>query len=185
MKRLFLAAALLASVPSFAADLASRPAEDFPAETPLRGIYGALGGGATIILVPGDDTFGYDAEARVGYSFNPALQLYLSGAVDGGSLSGVSFKTYQVDAFVQYHLLAKSAVMVYVRGGIGVGISADGFGGATAAGLAEAGGLGVEFRVAPNIFLAPEFFYRNANLSANGIDQRIQVVGLQLGLVYY
>src|SRR4051812_39287269 len=165
MKRLFLAAALLASVPSFAADLASRPAEDFPAETPLRGIYGALGGGATIILVPGDDAVGYDAEARVGYSFNPALQLYISGALDGGSLSGVSFKAYQVDAFVQYHLLAKSAVMVYVRGGIGVGISADGFGGATAAGLAEAGGPRGADPGAPQHLPPPRVFFPEAHPS--------------------
>ena len=66
-----------------------------------------------------------------------------------------------------------------------VGLSRDVVPDATAAGLAEAGGLGVEIRVAPNLFLAPELFYRNASLSTRGIDQQVHTVGLQLALLYY
>jgi len=45
--------------------------------------------------------------------------------------------------------------------------------------------VGTEFRIAPNLFLAPEVFYRNSQLSSQGTDMQVQVVGLQLGLVYY
>ena len=113
------------------------------------------------------------------------LQLYLSGSVDGGTFSTGHFRSEQVLAFVQYHLLVKPAGMVYGRAGIGVGLSNDVTPGATAAGLAAGGGLGVEIAVAPNLFLAPELFYRNANLSARGVSERLQTIGLELSLVYY
>ena len=83
------------------------------------------------------------------------------------------------------HLLVKPAVMVYGRAGIGASLSNDVTPGATAAGLAAGGGLGVEIAVAPNLFLAPELFYRNANLSARGVSERLQTIGLELSLVYY
>jgi hypothetical protein len=186
MTRSVLAAALLASSPALAAGLASRPADSWSSEqSDLTGIYAGLGGGGVLLIIPGDNTFGYDLELRVGYSFNPMLQVFLSGALDGGSFSGASFRTEQIVAFVQYHLFVKPALMVYGRAGIGVGLSRDVVPGSTAAGFAGAGGLGMEFRVAPNLFLAPEIFYRNANLSAQGTDMQVQVVGLQLGLVYY
>jgi opacity protein-like surface antigen len=186
MNRLLLAA-LLAAAPASAAGLASRPAEEWTGDTSnnLEGLYAAIGGGASLLIVPGDNTFGYDGEIRLGYSFNPMLQLYLSGALDGGSFSGVIVRTEQILAFLQYHLLVKPAVMVYGRAGIGVGLSRDIAPGSTAAGLAEAGGLGVEIRIAPNLFVAPELFYRNTNLSASGADTQIQTVGLQLNLTYY
>ena len=178
MRNLVLCASLLAAAPALAAGLdddASR----------LQGIYGALGGGGARLVLSGDSSFGYDAEARLGYSFSPMLQLYASAALDGGSFSGSSFKAYQVDAFVQYHFVVRPAFMVYARGGAGVGLSGDVFSTATAAGFAFAAGLGTEFRLAPDVFLAPELFYRNAELSTNGIDERFQVVGLQLAFVYY
>ena len=185
MNRLLLVV-LLAAAPVSAAGLSSRPAEDWTGETSsLEGLYAAIGGGGSLLIVPGDNTFGYDGELRLGYSFNPVLQVYLSGALDGGKFSGVTFRTEQIVAFVQYHLLVKPAVMVYGRAGIGVGLSRDAPPGSTSAGLAEAGGLGVEIRVAPNLFLAPELFYRNGNLSGNGTDLQVQTVGLQLNLVYY
>lgn len=178
MRTLALCAALLAAAPARAAgadDGASR----------LQGLYGALGGGGARLVLSDDSTFGYDAEARLGYSFSPMLQIYLSGALDGGSFSGISFKAYQVDAFVQYHLLVRPAFMVYARGGVGLGLSGDVFTTATAAGFAFAAGVGTEIRLAPDVFLAPELFYRNADLSTHGIDEHFQVLGLQLGLVYY
>jgi len=161
-------------------------AADIPDDSAaLQGIYGALGGGGGLLSLSGNTVAGYDAEARLGYSFSPMLQVYLSGALDGGSFSGNSFKAYQVDAFVQYHFVVRPAFMIYVRGGAGVGLSGDVFTSATAAGFAFAAGLGTEVRLAPDIFIAPELFYRNADLSTNGIDERFQVVGLQLALVYY
>ncbi len=75
--------------------------------------------------------------------------------------------------------------MVYGRAGIGVGLSNDVTPGATAAGLAGGGGLGVEIGVAPNLFLAPELFYRNTNLGARGVSEQLQTIGLELSLVYY
>jgi hypothetical protein len=178
MRNLVLCASLLAAAPA----LAAAPDDD---GSTLQGIYGALGGGGARLALSGDSAFGYDAEARLGYSFGPAVQVYLSGALDGASFSGTAFKAYQVDAFVQYHFVVRPAFMVYLRGGAGVGLSGDVFSTATAAGFAFAAGLGTEFRVAPDLFIAPEVFYRNAELSTHGIDERIQVVGLQLGLVYY
>src|SRR5512140_999786 len=177
MRNLVLCASLLAAAPA----LAAAPDD----ESRLQGIYGALGGGGARLVLSDDNGFGYDAEARLGYSFSPMLQIYLSGALDGGSFSGSSFKAYQVDAFVQYHFVVRPAFMVYARGGAGVGLSGDVFSTATAAGFAFAAGVGTEFRLAPDVFIAPEVFYRNAELSTHGIDQRFQAVGLQLALVYY
>ena len=151
----------------------------------LEGLYAAIGGGGALLITQGDNTFGYDGELRLGYSFNPMLQLYLGGSIERGNFSTGSFRWEQIAAYVQYHLLVKADVMVYARGGIGLGVSGDVAPGATAAGLAGGGGLGVEIRVAPNLFLAPELFYRNATLSARGVDQSIQTVGLQGSLVYY
>jgi len=179
--RLF-AALLLAAAPGVFA----QSAEEWNAQqSSLDGLYAGIGGGGTLLIVPGDHAFGYDAELRLGYSFNPVLQIYLSGSVDGASLSGRTFRCGQIVAFLQYHLLVRPAVMVYVRGGIGVGLSRDVVPDSTAAGLAGAVGIGVEFRVAPNLFLAPEVFFRNASLSTQGIDEDVRTVGLQLALLYY
>ena len=186
MNRLLLAALLLGSAPALPAGLASTPADTWDAQQPsLEGLYAALGGGVGLLFEPGDNAFGYDGEVRVGYSFNPKLQLYLSGAMDVASFSGNSIHAEQIAAFVQYHLLVRPGVMVYTRGGLGVGLSTDVFPGATAAGLAQAVGIGMEVRVTPNLFVAPEIFYRNTNLSARGADTRIQTVGLQFSVVYY
>jgi len=51
--------------------------------------------------------------------------------------------------------------MVYARAGIGVGLSGDVVPDRTAVGLAAAGGVGIELRFLPNLFLAPELYYRN------------------------
>jgi hypothetical protein len=154
-------------------------------DSSLEGLYAAIGGGGSVLIVPGDNTFGYNAELRLGYSFNPMLQVYLSGNVDGGTFSTGSFRAGEILAFVQYHLLVKTAMMLYGRAGIGVGLSRDVAPDATAAGFAAGAGLGVEIAVAPNLFLAPEVFYRNTNLSARGVSERLQTIGLELSLVYY
>ena len=186
MNRVLLAALLLATGPALSAGLASRPADTWDPQQPgLEGLYAALGGGGGMLLEPGDNAFGYDGEVRLGYSFNPKLQLYLSGAMDVASFSGKTIHTEQIAAFVQYHLVVTRAVMVYGRAGFGVGLSTDVFPGMTAAGLGEAAGIGMELRVAPNLYVAPEIFYRNTNLSAGGSNTRIQVVGLQFSVVYY
>jgi hypothetical protein len=186
MIRLVAALALLAAPPSLAAGLASQPADDTPSAPPgLEGIYAALGGGGGLMVLPGNNSFGYAAEARLGYSFMPALQVYVSGAMDWASFSGSTFRAYQVVAVVQYHLVVRPAVMLYGRAGAGIGFSKDGFGGNTASGFAGTGGLGIEFRIAPNLYLAPEFFYRQADLSASGTDTKVQVGGLQVSIVYY
>ena len=68
-------------------------------------------------------------------------------------------------------------------GGIGAGFSKDFTADRSmAAGLAETGGLGMEIAMSPGLYLAPELFYRNANL--NGAVN-VQSIGLQLGIAYY
>ncbi|MGZ6123886.1 MAG: outer membrane beta-barrel protein [Myxococcales bacterium] len=187
MNRLPLAALLLASAPAFSAGLASRSADDWDSkQSSLEGLYAALGGGGMMLYKPGDNAFGYDGEVRIGYSFNPMLQLYLSGALDGATFSGATIRIEQIVAFLQYHLLVKPALMVYGRAGIGLGLSGDlGSSGSTATGVAEAAGIGVEIRVAPDLFLAPEVFYRNTNLATGGTETRFQSAGFQLSVVYY
>ena len=185
MRTLF-AALLLTAAPSLAAGLASRPADDYDRPNSMEGIYAAIGAGGALIIIDSGNAFGYDAEARLGYSFNPGLQVYLSGAVDGATISGFSFRSEVIAAFVQYHLYSRPSVGVYARAGIGAALSGS-FGTSNAVGLAESGGLGVEIAISPGIFVAPELFYKNANLSfSNGAGSTAeQVLGLQLALIYY
>jgi hypothetical protein len=187
-----LALALLVCVgPSFGAGLASRPADDTAQaeSSKLEGFYAALGGGGALVIVSDSNGFGYDAELRLGYSFNPGLQIFLSAALDGATVkvagADFAFRSELFAAFVQYHFFHSGNVGVYGRAGIGVGLSGS-FGPSNAVGLAEAGGLGVEIRLAPGLFLAPELFYKTANLSISGAGSTTeQVVGLQLALIYY
>jgi len=188
----FLAASLaLLSSSALAAGLSSRPAGDYNQDRVgnLEGFFAGVGAGGQLMIFAGNNAFGYDAEVRVGYSFSAPLQLYLSGALDGATFSSgglsTSFKAEQIAIFLQYHLLVRPAVMIYARGGIGVGLSGDYVPGSTAAGLAEAGGLGVEIRLTPGLYLVPELFYRGANLSAQGSSDSYQSIGIQLGIVYY
>jgi hypothetical protein len=183
MRHSVLAAALLASTPALSAGLASSSADE--SSSSLEGLYAGIAGGGGWLIVPSDNILAWDVELRVGYSFGTPLQIYLSGAVDGGSRSGVTFRTEQLVAFLQYHLIVRPAAMVYARAGIGVGLSGDVVPDRTAVGLAAAGGVGIEFRFLPNLFLAPELYYRNTDLSASGTSMRVQTVGLQLGLIYY
>jgi hypothetical protein len=85
-----------------------------------------------------------------------------------------------------YHLYARPRMMVYVRAGLGIGLSSDVTSdGSNAAGLAGAGGIGMEFRLSPGLFLAPEIFYKHMNLSGTDVDTDVQMLGIQLGLIYY
>jgi len=180
-----LAAVLLLLAPACAAGLASRPAGEFESGSYMEGVYAALGGGGAFVINDAGNGFGYDAEGRLGYSFNPGMQIYLAGATDAATVANSSFRANQVAAIVQYHLYAKRSVGVYGRAGIGVGFSGDVRPNQTAVGLAATGGLGVEIGLTPNVFLAPEFFYRNSTLSVTGGSIAVQVIGLQLALIYY
>ena len=171
--------ALLAAAPAVA------QSEEWDPQSSLRGLYAAIGGGGSWMFVPGDDDIGYDIELRLGYSFSPALQAYVSGALDGATFSGATFRSEQIAAFIQYHFLVRQDWMLYGRLGIGVGLSGDLAPDATATGFAEAAGFGVEIRIAPNLLLAPEVLYRNTKLSVDQTDRRVQTVALQLNLVYY
>ena len=85
MNRLAAAAALLLSAsPAFAAASGSIYDQD---GNSLEGIYAAVAGGGQLMITEGDNAFGYDAEGRVGYSFNPALQIYLAASLDSSSFS--------------------------------------------------------------------------------------------------
>jgi hypothetical protein len=184
--RLAFLAALLVATPSLAARLASRPADDSWDESkPMEGIYAAIAGGGGLVILNEGNGLGYDAEARLGYSFNPGLQIYLSGAVDGATIIGSSFRAETIAAFLQYHLYRGRSVGVYARAGIGVALSSSFV--QSAVGLAEGGGLGVEIGLSPNVFIAPELFYKTSQLSlSNGAgSDTMQAVGLQLALIYY
>ena len=192
---------LLLAGPALAADLSSRPTRDSGEDRVgnLEGLFAAVGGGGQITIFGGNNAFGYDVELRLGYSFDAAIQLYLSGALDSRKcssctfsletvLNGVntSYKAGQIAIFLQYHLLVRPAVMIYARGGMGMGLSGDfPASTSTATGLAEAGGLGVEIRLSPGLYLTPELFYRRSSLSAQGSSDSYQSIGVQLGLVYY
>src|ERR1043166_4100714 len=160
----FLAIALaLASGSAFAQRLASRPYNS-DATVELEGIYAGIGGGGQLMIFEGDTGFGYDVEARLGYSFGAQFQLYLCGALDSAKFNGGSFTAEQIAVCAQYHFVVKPAVMVYGRAGIGVSLSSDFLQG-TGAGLMESGGIGVEIRMGPSLFLAPEVFYKNQSFS--------------------
>jgi hypothetical protein len=186
MRSIF-AAVFLFAAPSLAS-LASRPADEITSSTPMEGLYAGLAGGGALIIIDTGNAFGYDVEGRLGYSFNPGLQVYLSGSVDGAPIRGPvgnSFRSEIVAAFVQYHLYARPSVGVYARAGIGVALSSSYA--QSAVGLAASGGLGIEIGFSPHLFLAPEVFYKNANLSLSNGGGTVaeQVVGLQLGLIFY
>src|SRR5258706_1917347 len=189
MNYLLAAFVALSSTSALAAGYASRPAGDYDQPGKIEGLYAGVSGGGQLMIFGGNNAFGYDVEARLGYSFSPMLTLYLSGALDGATFStaggDISFKAEQLAVFLQYHLLVKPAVMVYARAGIGVGLSGDYVQNSMAAGLGESGGLGVEIRIGPGLFLAPELFYRGATLSAQGFSDSYQSIGLQIGLIYY
>lgn len=179
-----LALALLFSTPAFAGEFASRPTGDEQSNA-MEGLYAAAGGGAQF-FISRDNGFGYDLEGKLGYSFGAPLQIFLSGAYDSATINGAVEKTIQVAAFLQYHLITRGRVMPYTRAGIGVCLVPDFAPGQTGVGLAAAGGLGLEIQLNPSFFVAPEFFYRRATVSASGQPSGdVQIVGLQLSLIYY
>src|SRR5471032_1993950 len=166
--RFKIALALLVVAGPVLAQRYSRPIYDQWEPRPLEGIYAGIAGGGQLMFLPGADGFGsenaggYDGELRLGYSFGVPFQLYVSGAIDGASFQDINLRTEMFALFIQYHLYARPRMMVYVRAGLGIGLSSDVTSdGSNAAGLAGAGGIGMEFRLSPGLFLAPEIFYKH------------------------
>jgi len=183
--RPLLLASLLASSSALGAGLASSPADESERSS-LEGLYAGTGGGGQLMGYNGSNAFGYDLEARIGYSFGPAIQLYVCGALDGSSFPSGNFRSGQVAVCLQYHFLVRPTVMVYGRGGIGVSMTSNaGVSGSTTAGLAWMSGIGMEIRTGGSLFLAPEFFYRNESFNGSGQTYTSAVVGLQLSFIYY
>ena len=190
MTRLALAL-LCCSAPAFAG-LASTAYDDSEHRPAIQGLYAAIGGGGALLLSDYGNGLGFDGEARLGYSFNPGIQVYLSGAYDSASIQGRNLHDLQISVDVQYHLYVSSAVGVYGRGGIGLGIGPVPFpsGDLNGLGLAGNGGLGLEFKLSPGLYLGPELFYRHTNLSGNvpgggSATLNLETIGLQLNLIYY
>src|SRR5436305_13947546 len=109
MRKLFIGILLL-SMPTFAQRLASRYAED-DNRAPMQGLYAAIGGGGALIITDIGNGFGYDLEARLGYSFNPGLQLYMSGSMDAASIydadgGSLSFRSERAGVCLHYHLFS-------------------------------------------------------------------------------
>ena len=205
LSRAGLAAALLLSLLLAAparAQLASHPSEDdYPARGPglqrleRRGIYLGLAGDIGVQLSSGFDAkLGIGGQAKLGFSFNRSLAIYLAGAVHNASYStpGASFSQQLILTTVHvrhFIFIDRSGVGVYYDGGIGLGFASPGFGpsGATGIGFGYSGGLGVEFPLSRWVSLAPEFYYRGVTSASsdNGFSGSINVLGLQIGLVYY
>jgi hypothetical protein len=182
-------ALLFAASPAFAG-LTSTPDGPDREPEPLEGLYAALGGGYGLQLNNFENVGAYDAEARLGYSFNAGLQVYLGGSVDGSTIGGRALRNFQIAAFVQKHLYESRNVGFYGRAGIGIAIAGpmpDLARDTNGLGLATTGGLGLEIRLAPGLYLGPEFFYRHTAVTATGSSNGLglDTVGLQLNLIYY
>src|SRR5881394_3427979 len=78
-----LAALLVIAAPASAAILASEDDNG----TLREGLYLAGGGGPQLFITGENTPLGYDLEGRLGYSFNPRTQLYLSAAFDTTSIT--------------------------------------------------------------------------------------------------
>ena len=193
---LLAAAPALAGAPAFAGT-PPQPDEAKDPSRPLRGVFAALGGGGGLLVSGVSAGFALDGEARLGYSFTPRLQIYLSGAYDSESGDTNAQHALQLSVDVQYHFSLSNPVDAYVRGGFGLGsgqtehVNGGRFSGSGPAGNA---GIGLEFRVSPVLHLGPELFYRHAWLSGEisfsheqPVSQTFNydVFGLQLDLIYY
>ena len=195
-----LAVLLLGALPlasAAQAQLASHPHDgEHQGSEERRGIYlGLFGSGGLQLSTAADAKFGYGGEARLGFSFNRAMQLYVAGDVHNASGYGVAPNTISQQLIlitVHLHRFAfqdRSGVGVYYDGGVGVGLASPGFGptGSTGVGLGYSASLGVEIPVAPHVSLAPEFFFHAVNgaTSESGFSGSINVVGIQFGVLYY
>src|SRR2546427_12729864 len=89
-----LAALLLAGAPALSAQGPSTE-EWSSLQSNLERLYAAIGGGGNLLVIPGANAFGYDAQLRLGQSINPVLQTYLSGSGDGARLPGRTIRTPQ------------------------------------------------------------------------------------------
>ncbi len=155
------------------------------------GVYWAFGVGAAELYRTGHDDgndLGIEIEGRIGFALKSPWEVYLSVARDATSSYGRTSSVWQFEACAQYHVLIRSMVMVYLRGGLGLGIS-DNFAGAGSSevdsGLAELVGIGVELRLTPQLSIGLEPFYRHAHLSNGGIDVDAHVAGIQLNVAFY
>ena len=182
-------ALLLLAAPAFASGFTpSRPDEEVTAAAPMEGLYAAAGAGPALLITNAGNALALDAELRLGYSFNPGMQIYLAGSTDSGSISGQTVRLNTVAAYLQYHLHVGRSVLVYSRAGIGLGfgpLSINAPNDTTGLGLAAAGGLGLEIRLTPSILIGPELFYRNGSIKSGQYGLDLQVIGLQLGIFYY
>ncbi len=125
--------------------------------------YAGLGVGGARLIFDFGNLLGYTVEGRLGYSFNPVLQLYLSGSIDG-ELPPIGFRSELIAVFVQYHLYSEPSLGVVARAGIGVALSSS-FSTGNNMGPGAAGGLGLEIGLSPGLFLTPELFYKYQSLS--------------------
>jgi len=187
-------AGLLCALTACVTPIASQYEVEQPRVQDRTGLLAGIGGGGGIdILESADAKPGYAAEARLGYGFTPAMQLYLSAAFDSANHDNFgTLRNYQVTVQIQHYLVARRAVGAFVHAGIGLaiadpqpqqgllpGTSATGYG------LATSGGVGMDIRIANDLYLAPELFYRRANVNAQGSGANLDAIGLMLSLIYY
>jgi Outer membrane protein beta-barrel domain len=155
---------------------------------PHRGLYAAIGGGVGLQLpdFPTDNGTAFFGELRLGFSVNRALQIFLSVDTGGANHSDIGFlQTTNILAALRYFLYYDQTFGVYFRGGLGIGIVSNpqlvSGPGAETAGLAEAGGVGMEIRLDKRWALTPEFFYRRTDETS---DWRVDTLGFAILLNY-
>ena len=185
-------AALLCVLNACAYPIASRYETVEPRPQERTGLLAGIGGGGGInILESADAKPGYAGEVRLGYGFTPAMQLYLSGAIDGANHDTFgALRSYQVTAQIQQYLVAQPTAGAFVHAGIGLAIADPQPGllpgtSGTGYGLATSGGVGLDIRLAKDLYIAPELFYRRANVNAQGSGANLDAVGLMTSLIYY
>jgi len=190
---LALTAMALAAVPARAQ--ISRPVGEVGERTERRGIYLGVGGDVGLQFVSGVDTkFSYGGQAKLGYSLTRQLQIYLAGALHhaaGYSTPGFPESQTLILATAHLHQFIyqdRGGLGVFVDGGVGAGFVTPGVGitRALAIGIGYSGGLGIEIPITSYVSLVPEFYYRSVNnATAENVSITVNVIGLQLGVVYY
>jgi len=152
-----------------------------------------LGGGSMYLSNVGRDRIGAgDIDFRLGYGFSDRFQMFMDFNAD----EGTTFDGSDVGSWTW--TMRGQTVLIGDRAGNGLNVNFGvGFGGLTydagygrasrPTGLALAGGISYDARIAPNLAFSPEFFYTwhqvpNGNAYAGDVAS---VYGLRLNLTWY
>ncbi|MCA1828224.1 MAG: hypothetical protein ABR567_12750 [Myxococcales bacterium] len=152
-----------------------------------------LGGGSMYLSNVSPTRMGAgDVDFRLGYGFSDRFQMFMDFNADEGS----TFDGADVGSWTW--TMRGQTVLIGDRAGNGLNVNFGvGFGGVTynagydraasPTGLALAGGISYDARIAPNLAFSPEFFYTwhqvpNGTIYADDVSS---VYGLRLSLTWY